>query len=105
VRRRTAELSAFAALALRALLDRDPHRGLYALADRDDAHHAACVRWLAGARGPLIVPPPAIAETCYLIGRTPGPGLEATFLEAFGPWQAFTLGTRLPPPTSQPPPE
>ena len=70
---------------------------LYALADRDDAHHAACVRWLASARGPLIVPPPVIAETCYLIGRTLGPNLEAAFLEAFGPGQAFTLGALLKP--------
>jgi predicted nucleic acid-binding protein len=68
---------------------------LYALADRDDAHHAACLRWLATARGPLIVPPPVIAETCYLIGRTLGPSLEAAFLDAFGPGQAFTLGTLL----------
>jgi predicted nucleic acid-binding protein len=68
---------------------------LYALADRDDAHHAACVRWLATARGPLIVPPPVIAEACYLIGRSLGPGPEAAFLEAFGPGQAFTLGTLL----------
>lgn len=68
---------------------------LYALADRDDAHHAACVRWLATARGPLIVPPPVIAEACYLIGRHLGPGLEAAFLDSFGPGQAFTLGTLL----------
>jgi predicted nucleic acid-binding protein len=66
---------------------------LYALADRDDAHHAACVRWLASARGPLVVPPLVIAEAWYLIGRTLGPGLEAAFLDAFGPGQAFTLGT------------
>jgi predicted nucleic acid-binding protein len=66
---------------------------LYALADRDDAHHIACVRWLATARGPLIVPPPVIAEACYLIGRTLGPAAEAAFLDAFGPGQAFTLGT------------
>jgi uncharacterized protein len=68
---------------------------LYALADRDDAHHAACVRWLATARGSLIVPPPVIAEACYLIGRALGPGPEAAFLDAFGPGQAFTLGTLL----------
>jgi uncharacterized protein len=50
---------------------------------------------LATARGPLIVPPPVIAEACYLIGRTLGPGPEAAFLDAFGPGQAFTLGTLL----------
>jgi len=68
---------------------------LYALADRDDSHHAGCVRWLATARGPLIVPPPVIAEACYLIGRHLGPSPEATFLDAFGPGQAFTLGSLL----------
>ncbi len=68
---------------------------LYALTDRDDAHHAACVRWLAVARGPLIVPPPVIAEACYLIGRHIGPAAEAAFLDAFGPGQAFTLATLL----------
>ena len=68
---------------------------LYALADRDDAHHAASVRWLASARGPLLVPPPGIAEACYLIGRHLGPKGEAAFLDAVGPGQAFTLGTLL----------
>ena len=70
---------------------------LYALADRDDVHHAASVRWLASARGPLLVPPPVIAEACYLIGRHLGPKGEAAFLDAFGPGQAFTLGTLLEP--------
>jgi predicted nucleic acid-binding protein len=70
---------------------------LYALADRDDAHHAACVRWLATARGPLIVPPLVIAEACYLIGRHLGAEAEATFLDALRPGQAFTLGTLLEP--------
>jgi predicted nucleic acid-binding protein len=68
---------------------------LYALADRRDAHHAACVRWLAAARGPLVVPPPVIAEACFLIGGHLGPGAEAAFLDAFGPGQAFTLGDLL----------
>jgi len=70
---------------------------LYALADRDDAHHAACVRWLASARRPLIVPPLVIAEACYLIGRHLGPVPEAAFLDAFGPGHAFALGTLLEP--------
>jgi predicted nucleic acid-binding protein len=70
---------------------------LYGLADRDDAHHAACVGWLAGARGPLIVPPPVIAEACYLISRHLGANAEAAFLEAFGPGQAFTLGNLIEP--------
>ncbi|MBK6873572.1 MAG: PIN domain-containing protein [Kineosporiaceae bacterium] len=69
---------------------------LYALADRRDAHHAACVRWLVSVRAPMIVPPPVIAEACYLIGRHLGAQAEAAFLDAFGPGQAFTLGDLLP---------
>jgi uncharacterized protein len=68
---------------------------LYALADRRDAHHAACVRWLAAVRGPLVVPPPVIAEACFLIGEHLGPNAEAAFLDAFGPGQVFTLGDLL----------
>jgi predicted nucleic acid-binding protein len=69
---------------------------VYALADRRDAHHAACVRWLVSVRTPMIVPPPVIAEACYLIGRHLGAEAEAAFLDALGPGQAFTLGDLLP---------
>lgn len=65
---------------------------LYALADRDDDHHGSCVRWLAATRTSLIVPPPVIAEACYLIGDRLGAEAEATFLDALGPGQMFTLG-------------
>ncbi len=65
---------------------------LYALADRGDAHHATCVRWLITARGPLVVPPLVVAETCYLIGRRLGAEAEAAFLDALEPGQAFVLG-------------
>ena len=68
---------------------------LYALADRSDTHHKACVRWLAAAPRPLIVPPLVIAETCYLIGQHLGATAEATFLDAFGPSQALSLGDLL----------
>ncbi|MEJ3748293.1 PIN domain-containing protein [Actinomycetes bacterium KLBMP 9797] len=68
---------------------------LYALADRRDAHHHACVRWLAATQKPLIVPPPVIAEACYLIGNHLGAEAEAVFLEAFGPGQTFSLGDLL----------
>lgn len=65
---------------------------LYALADRRDAHHGACVRWLVTARGPLLVPPLVVAEACYLIGRHLGAEAEAAFLDALGPGQPFVLG-------------
>ena len=42
---------------------------LYALADKRDAHHAACVDWLSKVSSRLIVPPLVVAEACYLIGR------------------------------------
>ncbi|MGH3502696.1 MAG: type II toxin-antitoxin system VapC family toxin [Nocardioidaceae bacterium] len=65
---------------------------LYALADRRDAYHAACVRWLASASQPLIVPPPVLAEACYLVGEYLGAEAEAVLLEGIGPEQAFRLG-------------
>lgn len=68
---------------------------LYALADRRDAHHEACVRWLGAAPRPLIVPPLVVAEACYLIGAHLGATAEASFLDAFGPDQAFSLGVLL----------
>jgi uncharacterized protein len=65
---------------------------LYALADRRDAHHKACVSWLAAVPRKLIVPPLVIAEACYLIGKHLGAIAEATFLDAFGPGQTLSLG-------------
>jgi len=65
---------------------------LYALADRRDAHHSTCVRWLIAEPRPLIVPPLVVAEACYLIGRHLGAQAEATFLDAFGPGQMLSLG-------------
>jgi hypothetical protein len=41
---------------------------LYALADRRDAHHKACVRWYETAPRPLIVPPLVVAESFGLGG-------------------------------------
>lgn len=69
---------------------------LYALADRSDAHHAACVRWLVTAPGPLVVLPLVVAEACYLIGRYLGAEAEAAFLEVLAPGQVFALGELLP---------
>ncbi|WP_300007472.1 PIN domain-containing protein [Pseudonocardia sp.] len=65
---------------------------LYALADRRDTHHEACVRWLVAAPRSLIVPPLVIAEACYLIGRHLGATAEATFLDEFVPGKALSLG-------------
>lgn len=64
---------------------------LYALADRRDRHHPACVRWLSAARGPLVVLPTVTAEACYLIGRHLGVPAEAAFLDALGPGRTFEL--------------
>lgn len=69
---------------------------LYALADRRDAHHAACVRWLVTARLPLVVPPLVMAEACYLIGRHLGAEAEGTFLDALAPGETFILGDLVP---------
>lgn len=74
---------------------------LYALADRRDAHHAACVRWLVTEPAPMIVPPMVVAEACYLIGRHLGARAEATFLDAFGPAQRLTVGELLPEDTTR----
>jgi predicted nucleic acid-binding protein len=68
---------------------------LYALADRRDAHHKACVRWFEAAARPLLVPPLVVAEACYLIGRHLGAVAEATFLEEFGPGRALSLSDLL----------
>jgi len=64
---------------------------LFALADRGDTHHRACVRWLAAIRDELVVPPLVIAEACYLVGRSLGYQAEAALLAAVGPGRRFTL--------------
>ena len=50
---------------------------LYALADRRDEHHAGCTGWFRGDDEVLLVPPTVAAETCYRIGRYPGPAAQA----------------------------
>lgn len=55
-----------------------------ALADRRDAHHAACRGWLAGCDEPLIVPPTVLAEACYMIDKYLGAESEAKFLDSVG---------------------
>ncbi len=53
---------------------------LVAVADRDDAHHQACLDWFDHHHGPVIVPAPVIVEVCWLLGRRVGPAAEAAFL-------------------------
>jgi predicted nucleic acid-binding protein len=50
---------------------------LYALAGRRDERHAGCAGWLRGDDKVLLVPPTVAAETCYRIGRYPGPAARA----------------------------
>lgn len=62
---------------------------LFALADRDDAHHERCRDWLAECDEPLVVPPTVIAEACYLIDKYLGPVGEAAFLDGIGIGPAY----------------
>lgn len=53
---------------------------LVAVADRNDAHHTACVSWFDHYDGAVVVPAPVIVEVCWLLGRRVGPAAEAAFL-------------------------
>lgn len=53
---------------------------LYAAADVDDAHHAACLAALEHAPGPLVVPVLVVTEVVYLLGTRLGPEAEVRFL-------------------------
>lgn len=53
---------------------------LVAVADRDDAHHRACVEWFDQHSGPVVVPAPVIVEVCWLLNTKVGPAAEAAFL-------------------------
>ncbi|MBP5938325.1 type II toxin-antitoxin system VapC family toxin [Streptomyces acidiscabies] len=64
---------------------------LVALADADDAYHAACVRWYDTVHPRnLVIPAPVLAEACHLIGTRCGAQVEAAFLDALA---AGDLGT------------
>ncbi|HEX5349695.1 MAG TPA: PIN domain-containing protein [Pseudonocardiaceae bacterium] len=54
---------------------------LYALTDRRDTHHKACVRWLAAAPRPLIVRPLVIAEHRLNCAGCRQPGTREGFLD------------------------
>jgi len=62
------------------LVDAGP---LYAAADADDPHHAACRELLATAPGPLRVPVLVVAEVAYLLGRRIGADAETRFVGDF----------------------
>jgi uncharacterized protein len=67
-------------------------RPLVALADADDAHHAACARWYDSINPQnLVIPAPVIAEACHLIEKRCGPQVEAAFLDALAAAQMGTV--------------
>lgn len=56
---------------------------LVAAADAGDDDHEACARLLRSTSGPVLVVPTVIAEVGYLLARSAGPGVEASFLRSF----------------------
>jgi predicted nucleic acid-binding protein len=62
------------------LIDTGP---LVAAGNRDDSHHEACLRVIADAVPPRLVPPTVVAETGYMLERDAGPSVEAQFLRLF----------------------
>lgn len=54
---------------------------LYAMADRDDAHHQPSLDLLSTYPGPLIIPTLVITEVAYLIGRRLGSRAEVLFAQ------------------------
>ncbi|MCT9932931.1 PIN domain-containing protein [Planotetraspora sp. A-T 1434] len=60
------------------LLDTGP---LIAVVDRDDKHHASCVRLLEQLEGPLLLPSSILIEAGWTINRHMGPRVHAQFLD------------------------
>ncbi|GAA3521990.1 hypothetical protein FHR32_008627 [Streptosporangium album] len=60
------------------LLDTGP---LIAVVDRDDKHHASCVRLLEELEGPLLLPSTVLIEAGWTINRHMGPAVHAQFLD------------------------
>ncbi|GAA3100313.1 type II toxin-antitoxin system VapC family toxin [Streptosporangium carneum] len=60
------------------LLDTGP---LIAAVDRDDKHHASCVRLLEELEGPLLLPSTILIEAGWTINRHMGPAVHAQFLD------------------------
>ncbi|WP_055487881.1 type II toxin-antitoxin system VapC family toxin [Streptomyces sp. WMMB 322] len=70
---------------------------LVALADADDACHAACVRWYDNVNPRnLVIPSPVIAEVCHLLGTRCGAQVEASFLDALAAGQLGTVTGLMP---------
>jgi hypothetical protein len=55
---------------------------LFATADADDAHHAACAGLVRARYAELVVPATVVVEVCWLIERSLGPSAEAGFLRS-----------------------
>ncbi|MDR8407250.1 PIN domain-containing protein [Nonomuraea sp. 3-1Str] len=60
------------------LLDTGP---LIAVVDRDDKHHASCVRLLESLDGPLLLPSTILIEAGWTINRHMGSSVHAKFLD------------------------
>ncbi|MFG1828078.1 type II toxin-antitoxin system VapC family toxin [Microbispora bryophytorum] len=60
------------------LLDKGP---LIAVVDRDDKHHASCIRLLEQLEGPLLLPSTILIEAGWTINRHMGPAVHARFLD------------------------
>ncbi|WP_433439419.1 type II toxin-antitoxin system VapC family toxin [Nonomuraea sp. CA-141351] len=60
------------------LLDTGP---LIAVVDRDDKHHASCVRLLERLDGPLLLPSTILIEAGWTINRHMGASVHAQFLD------------------------
>ncbi|MEU5579853.1 MULTISPECIES: type II toxin-antitoxin system VapC family toxin [Streptomyces] len=55
---------------------------LIAIADRRDAHHAACVAFAEGFEGRLKILPTVVTETAWMLERYLSPEAEAGFLDS-----------------------
>ena len=71
------------------LVDAGP---LVALADRTDAHHAACLRALENLRAPLGTVWPALTEAVYLVQRWPSAQMELLNLVESGALRILPFG-------------
>jgi uncharacterized protein len=74
------------------LLDTGP---LIAVVDRDDKHHASCVRLLESWNGPLLLPSTILIEAGWTINRHMGSSVHAQFLDLVT--EEFELVDLIPP--------